>query len=87
VKLRVQNAIIKSTLSVKGIRVDNYIFTIRVWTDGELTFSARYADAVSAVRNFQTFVDYGTAKHGREILLLEPNGKLHSKQFDAPKPL
>ena len=62
----------------------DYVFTVKVWTDGELVFSARYGDAMSAVHNFDTFVDYGDAKYVREILLIEPNGRTHGKKLDAP---
>jgi hypothetical protein len=62
-----------------------YIFTLRVWTDGLLVFSARYTDAMSAILGYDKYVDYGDAKDTREILLIEPNGKSHAKRFDAPK--
>ena len=61
-----------------------YIFTLRVWTDGLLDFHAVYPDAMSAINDYNKFVDYGAAKQTREILLIEPNGKSHAKQFDAP---
>ena len=62
-----------------------YIFTLRVWTDGLLDFHCVYPDAMSAILDYDRYVDYGDAKETREILLIEPNGKSHAKRFDAPK--
>jgi hypothetical protein len=61
-----------------------YVFTLRVWTDGLLDFHAVYHDAMSAIHEYDKFKDYGAAKSTREILLIEPNGVSHAKQFDAP---
>jgi hypothetical protein len=40
---------------------------------------------MSAILDYDRYVDYGDAKETREILLIEPNGKSHAKRFDAPK--
>lgn len=61
-----------------------YEFLVQVTEDGSISFSHKYTSAVEAVRAYDSFVDYGTCKYWREIVLVEPNGKGHSKVFDAP---
>ena len=62
-----------------------YQFLVQVTEDGEISFSHKYTSAVEAVRAYDLFKDYGTCKYWREIVLVEPNGRGHSKMFDAPQ--
>ena len=62
-----------------------YEFLVEVTEDGSISFSQRYTSAVDAVRAYDSFRDYGTCKHWREIVLVEPNGKSHGKMFEAPE--
>jgi hypothetical protein len=59
-------------------------YMIQVVEDGAVTFSRHYEDAIEAVHAYDRFVDFGFAKWQREIVLVEPNGKGHSKSFDGP---
>lgn len=61
-----------------------YRFLVQICEDGEITFSKKYDSAVDAVRAYDLCRDYGTCRYRREIVLVEPNGKAHSKVFDAP---
>ena len=58
-----------------------YNFVITVHNDGDYFSSFRYADALSAVEDFNKFVDAGDAKDYRTVNLLEPTGKLHTRNF------
>lgn len=57
----------------------NYVLTIH--HDGNYLSSHRYADAIDAVRSFDKCVDAGDAKLYATYNLLEPSGKLHTKNF------
>lgn len=63
---------------------NEYIFLLQVITDGEVSFSKRYGNAVEAVMAFSKFVDHGTCRYQREVVLVEPNGQMHSKVFEYP---
>lgn len=63
----------------------DYKFLIQVDQDGALVFSKWYGSAVEAVSAYQSFNDYGTAERERTVVLIEPNGSLHSKVLTAPK--
>jgi hypothetical protein len=65
--------------------MDSYTFMVQVVEDGEVSFSQKYDSALEAVRAYDRFVDYGTCKYWREIVLVEANGRAHSKSFDAPR--
>ena len=67
--------------------IENYSFMLQVVTDGAVTFSQKYSNAVDAVSAYNKFVDHGTCRYQREIVLVEPNGKAHSKVFEYPKRL
>lgn len=62
-----------------------YEFLVQVIEDGEISFSQTYTSAIEAVRAYDLFRDYGTCKHWREIVLVEPNGKGPGKMFEAPE--
>ena len=57
----------------------NYVLTIHY--DGTYRSSHRYADAISAVDSWNKCVDWGTATQYATYNLLEPNGKMHTKNF------
>lgn len=65
--------------------IEDYVFMLQVVTDGSVTFSRRYADAVDAVTAYNKFVDHGTCRYQREVVLVEPSGKIHSKVFEYPR--
>jgi hypothetical protein len=56
----------------------NYEFMLQVIEDGSVTYSMRYNNA------YNKFVDHGTCRLWREIVLLEPNNKAHAKVFNYP---
>ena len=62
----------------------NYQFMLQIIEDGSVTFSERYDNALDAVNAYNKCVDYGNSRLWREIVLLEPNGKIHAKVFDYP---
>lgn len=64
--------------------IEDYVFLLQVITDGSCTFSKRYADAVEAVTAYNKFVDHGTCRYQREVVLVEPSGQIHSKVFEYP---
>lgn len=65
--------------------IEDYSFMLQVVTDGAVTFSQKYSNAVDAVSAYNKFVDHGTCRFQREVVLVEPNGKAHSKVFEYPK--
>jgi hypothetical protein len=62
-----------------------YEFFVQVTEDGSVSFSRKYTSAIEAVRVYDSFKDYGTCKYWREIVLVEPNGRGHSKMYEAPE--
>jgi len=59
-------------------------FMLQVVTDGSVTWSKMYDCALDAVHAYDKVIDYGFAKYEREAVLIEPNGKTHSKLFQVP---
>jgi len=74
------NAIITNP-NPKGIKPMEYNFVITVHNDGNYFSSFRYADALTAVADFNKFNDAGDAVDYRTVNLLEPSGKLHTRNF------
>lgn len=64
--------------------IEDYVFLLQVVTDGSVTFSQRYGNAVDAVSAYNKFVDHGTCRYQQEIVLVEPSGEIHSKVFEYP---
>lgn len=62
----------------------DYEFLVQSIEDGACVFSKRYGSAIEAVRVYQSFKDFGFAKYQREIVLVEPDGQVHSKTFTGP---
>ena len=60
------------------------LFMLQVITDGDVTWSKQYDCALDAVHAYDKVDDYGFARHWREAVLVEPNGKAHSKTFQTP---
>ena len=65
----------------KGIKPMDNTFIITVHNDGDYFSSFRYVDALSAVNDFNKFNDVGEAREYRTVNLLEPSGKLHTRNF------
>lgn len=61
-----------------------YEYMLNVIEDGAVTYIRRFDNAVEAVNCYNRFVDHGMCRMWREIVLLEPNGKAHSKMFEHP---
>lgn len=62
----------------------DYEFMVQVIEDGSCTFSRKYANALEAARVYNSFIDHGMCRYQREIVLVEPNGKVHAKTFKYP---
>jgi hypothetical protein len=67
---------------VAGIEPDNFL--LQIVTDGSTTWSKQYDNALDAVKAYERVTDYGFAKYEREAVLVEPNGKVHTKVFQVP---
>ena len=65
----------------------DYSFSLHVVTDGIMTYMQRYNNAVEAIHAYDKFVDYGLASHLLEVVLVEPNNRVHTKSFDARQAL
>jgi hypothetical protein len=59
----------------------DYNFVITTHYDGDYLSSHRFSDALTAVDAFNKCVDWGDAKEYATYNLLEPNGKMHTKNF------
>lgn len=64
--------------------IEDYVFMVQVVEDGSCTFSRKYATAIEAVNAYNKFVDHGTCRYQREVVLIEPSGEIHSKVFEYP---
>jgi hypothetical protein len=62
----------------------DYEFMLQIVEDGAVTYSGRYNNALEAVNAYNKIVDYGFCHIWREAVLVEPNGKTHSKIFERP---
>ena len=58
-----------------------YHYVLTVHYDGSYRSSHRYDNAIDAVEEWQKCVDWGFANEYATYNLLEPNGKLHTKNF------
>jgi hypothetical protein len=65
--------------------MEDYIFQVFASSDGSVTYTKQFSNALEAVKIYDSFVDHGFANVEREIVLIEPNGKVHSKIFTRPK--
>jgi hypothetical protein len=59
----------------------DYYYVITTHYDGNYKSSHRYTNAVDAVEEWQKCVDWGFADEYATYNLLEPNGKMHTKNF------
>mgnify|MGYP003345517290 FL=1 len=57
----------------------NYVLTVHY--DGNYHSSFRFTDAIDAVHAFDKCVDHAFANEVATYNLLEPNGKMHTKNF------
>jgi len=64
--------------------MEDYIFQVFASSDGAVTYTKQFNSALEAVKVYESFVDYGFARVEREIVLVEPNGKKHTKTFTRP---
>lgn len=62
-----------------------YQFTLQVITDGSVTYSRKYNNALEAVQAYERISDWGFAINTLEAVLVEPNGKIHDKMFERPR--
>jgi hypothetical protein len=60
------------------------VYTVQIVTDGAVSWIKSYDCALDAVRAYEACVDHGFARYEREIVLVEPNGKVHNKIFQVP---
>jgi hypothetical protein len=60
------------------------VFMLQVVTDGAVTWSKKYDCPLQAVRAYDKVIDHGFARYEREAVLIEPNGKVHTKLFLSP---
>jgi hypothetical protein len=67
---------------VAGIEPDQFL--LQIVTDGSVSWSKQYDNALDAVKAYERVTDYGFAKYEREAVLVEPNGKVHNKVFQVP---
>lgn len=65
----------------------DYTFLLHVVTDGVVTYNKQYTNAIEAVHAYDKFVDYGFASYLLEVVLVEPNNRVHTKSFDARQAL
>lgn len=58
-----------------------YLYAVTSTNDNDTmpSWIGRYADALSAVKTFELFVDHGGANEYRTVNLSEPSGKMHTK--------
>lgn len=62
--------------------IEDYTFMVQVVEDGSCTFSRKYGNALEAVSAYNKFVDHGTCRYQREVVLVEPSGVIHTKVFE-----
>ena len=75
----------KEILTSEVTTIVDYKFLLQVDQDGELIFTKWYGSALEAVKAYNTFNDHGTAERERTVVLIEPNGTLHSKVLTATR--
>ena len=59
------------------------MYKITAEEDGKITWTREYADCVTAVHDFDKFIDSGYARYDRTITLTEPSGQKIVKVFTA----
>ena len=59
------------------------MYKIETWYDGKLFITHTYNNALDAVHDFDLCVDSGNAKETATYNLSEPNGKMHTKNFNV----
>ena len=64
--------------------MEDYIFQVFISVDGSVTYTKQFNNALEAVKVYESCVDYGFARYEKEVVLIEPNGKSHSKIFQPP---
>ena len=64
--------------------IEDYEFMLQAIEDGSVTYSRKFSNAVEAVTAYNGFRDHGFARYSREVVLVEPNGKIHAKEFKTP---
>lgn len=57
------------------------MYQLSIYYDGKFRNSFVYPNAVEAVHSFDKCVDWGTANEYATYNLLEPSGKMHTKNF------
>lgn len=66
----------------------DYNFMVICTTDSgtqiEKVWARKFDNALDAVKSYQSFSDHGMCVLERVVVLIEPNGKTHSKTFKYP---
>lgn len=68
----------------KLLSAEEDLYTLQISTDGVVTWTKNYDCALDAVHAYDKVTDYGFSKRDLEAVLIEPNGKTHSKTFLTP---
>jgi len=58
------------------------MYKLSIYYDGEKVSSWDFADALTAVHEFDKCVDAGDSKEYATYNLSEPNGKMHTKYYN-----
>jgi hypothetical protein len=66
------------------IETIDYAFTVQIAEDGSTKYSRMFDNALEAVAVYNSVVDHGFCVNERVAILVEPNGKVHSKVFPYP---
>ena len=57
------------------------MYKLTIAHDGEMVSTFQFADALTAVHEFDKCSDFGDAKEYATYNLSEPSGKMHTKNF------
>jgi hypothetical protein len=57
------------------------MYKLTIAHDGEIVSAFQFADALTAVHEFDKCSDFGDAKEYATYNLSEPSGKMHTKNF------
>ena len=63
--------------------MNEYQYTVTCTYDSDTTpkFVGRYQDALTAVNEFNKYIDWGFADEYSTVNLSEPSGKMHTRTF------
>ena len=61
------------------------LYILQVVEDNEMIFQHFYTSGFEATQQYNKFVDHGNARHSRQVVLVEPDNKVHAKVFQTPR--